>query len=84
VTVDKDDLEFSLSQIHRLIKKYNKGEEKRISSDAAEELASVLTIVASPIARQAADLFQHAGRKTIVGSDIRLASKNILKDVLQY
>jgi histone H3/H4 len=31
------------------------------------------------IARQAAELSQHAVRKTIIGSDIKLASKNILK-----
>ena len=43
------------------------------------ELRKILENIAIRIAKQAVDLSIHAGRKTIMSDDIRLASKNVLK-----
>jgi histone H3/H4 len=52
---------------------------ERISDDAADELRKILEEVAERIAKQAAELSTHAGRKTIKPEDIRFASKNVIR-----
>jgi histone H3/H4 len=68
--------ELGLSAVYRLIKK---GGAERVSDEAAEELRIVLEEIAVKIAQQAVELAEHAGRKTVRASDIRLASKNIIR-----
>ncbi len=68
--------ELGLAAVYRLIKK---GGAERVSDEAAEELRLILEEIAVKIAQQAVELATHAGRKTVRASDIRLASKNILK-----
>jgi len=68
--------ELGLAAVYRLIKK---GGAERVSDEAAEELRIILEEIAVKIAQQAVELAMHAGRKTVRASDIRLASKNILK-----
>jgi len=68
--------ELGLAAVYRLIKK---GGAERVSDEAAEELRIILEEIAVKIAQQAVELATHAGRKTVRASDIRLASKNILK-----
>jgi histone H3/H4 len=62
--------------MYRIMKKSGA---ERVSDDAADELRKVLEEVAERIARQAAELSAHAGRKTIKPEDIRFASKNVIR-----
>jgi histone H3/H4 len=68
--------ELGLATMYRVIKKSGA---ERVSDDAADELRKILEDVAERIAKQAVDLSNHAGRKTIKSEDVRLAAKNILK-----
>ncbi|MBI2146522.1 NFYB/HAP3 family transcription factor subunit [Candidatus Woesearchaeota archaeon] len=47
----------------------------RVSESAKETLANVLEEKATEIARKAAILAEHAGRRTLTGKDIALAMK---------
>ncbi len=48
---------------------------KRVSQDALEEFSIIMEEKLTAIAREAVALAKHAGRKTLIGEDIRL-SKN--------
>ena len=48
---------------------------KRVSQDALEEFATVMEEKLMVVAKEAVALAKHAGRKTLIGEDIRL-SKN--------
>lgn len=50
---------------------------KRVSEDALEEMAKVLEEKLTEISKEAALLAQHAGRKTILDEDVRIAKKKI-------
>lgn len=50
---------------------------KRVSQDALEEMARVLEEDLTRLAADAAALAKHAGRKTIIEQDIRLARRKI-------
>jgi len=63
-------MEFPLLPFERLIKKAGA---KRVSHEAAEELAKVMEEKMMEIAEEAAELAKHAGRKTVLAEDIRLA-----------
>jgi len=69
-----DTQELGLSAMYRIIKKSGG---QRISEDAAEELRRILEALGMKIARQAVDLGNHAGRRTIKAEDITLAAKNL-------
>lgn len=49
----------------------------RVSSDAAEAFAEILTEITEKIAAQAAQISKHSGRKTVNEGDIKLAAKQI-------
>ncbi len=48
---------------------------QRVSESAAEELAEILEEKGMEIAKEAIELTEHAGRKTVRDEDIRLALK---------
>lgn len=50
---------------------------KRVSQDALEEFATVMEEKLYAIAKEAAILAKHAGRKTIIGEDVRIAKRRI-------
>jgi DNA-binding protein len=47
----------------------------RVSDSAKEMLAEALEVHAASISAKATKLAEHAGRKTVTGADIRLASQ---------
>jgi histone H3/H4 len=50
---------------------------KRVSQDALEEFANVMEEKLYAIAKEAAVLAKHAGRKTIIAEDVRIAKRRI-------
>ena len=48
---------------------------KRVSADAAEVFAEIITGITEKIAVQAAQIAKHAGRKTVNEGDVRLAAR---------
>jgi DNA-binding protein len=64
--------EFPVLPFERIIK--NAGA-KRVAYDAAEELSKVMEDKVLRIAEEAAALAKHAGRKTVIAEDIRLARR---------
>jgi len=67
----------SLAAVRRLIVKAGA---ERVGDDAAEELRNVLEQVAERIGRKAIGLASHAGRKTVKAEDVRLTSKDIVRE----
>ncbi|MEM4280777.1 MAG: histone family protein [Candidatus Caldarchaeum sp.] len=65
--------------IHRLMKKAGA---TRVSEDAAEELRRVLENVGTIIAKEAFELAQYAGRRTVKREDVERAAKTVLRNVL--
>jgi len=47
----------------------------RVSAEAAEAMGKMLTKIAKEIGRRAQELAEHAGRKTVLGEDVKLAAK---------
>ena len=64
--------ELGLSAMYRILKKAGA---ERVSDESADELRRVIEDVADSIAKNAVDMASHAGRKTIKGEDVKLASK---------
>ncbi len=62
----------SLAAMEKLLRKAGS---ERVSKKAAVELSSVLEEIGVEISRDAAELAKHAGRKTVIGEDIKLARK---------
>jgi len=58
----------------RLLKKIGA---KRVSRSAMEEMAEIMEERLFKIAREAALLAKHAGRKTILAEDVRLARRKV-------
>ena len=67
--------ELGLAAMYRIIKKCGA---ERVSDESAEQLRQIIEEIATKIARQAVDLSNHAGRRTIKSGDIQLAAKNLL------
>ena len=68
--------ELGLSAMYRILKKAGA---ERVSDESADELRRVIEDVADNIAKNAVDMASHAGRKTIKGGDVKLASKSFNK-----
>ena len=64
--------ELSQSAVERIIKKAGAG---RISADAPETLAVLMEEYGIFLAREAKKMSDHAGRKTLRGSDIQMAAE---------
>jgi len=67
-------MELSIAPVVRVMK--GAGAE-RISRDAKEYLAKELEAYATEVATEAIRLAQHAGRKTVMEEDIKLAAKRV-------
>ena len=68
--------ELGLSAMYRILKKSGA---ERVSDEAADELRRIIEEVALAIAKSAADMSVHAGRKTVKAEDVKLASKPFTK-----
>jgi len=65
---------FPLTSFERILKKSG---EKRVSEEALREFSIVMEEKMMKIAGDAALLAKHAGRKTILPEDVRLARKKV-------
>lgn len=68
--------ELGLSAMYRILKKAGA---ERVSDESAEELRRIVEEIATTIAKSAVDMSNHAGRKTVRGDDVKLASKAFTK-----
>lgn len=66
--------ELPLAPLERLLKKAGA---RRVSKSAVEEFADVLADYARNLSTQALAFAKHAGRKTIIPADVRLAKKKL-------
>jgi histone H3/H4 len=66
--------ELSQSAVERIMKKAGA---QRISADATETLAVLMEEYGVFLAKEAKKMSDHAGRKTLRGSDIRMAAEFI-------
>ena len=64
--------ELGLSAMYRILKKAGA---ERVSDESADELRRTIENIAEDIAKNAVDMASHAGRKTVKGEDVKLASK---------
>ena len=58
--------------MYRILKKAGA---ERVSDESADELRRVIEEIADSIAKSAVEMSSHAGRKTVKGEDVKLASK---------
>ena len=68
--------ELGLSAMYRILKKSGA---QRVSDESASELRRVIEEIAEAIAKNAVEMSNHAGRKTVKAEDIKLASKQFSK-----
>jgi len=68
--------ELGLSAMYRILKKSGA---QRVSDESANELRRVIEEIAEAVAKNAVDLANHAGRKTVKAEDVKLASKQLNK-----
>ena len=66
--------ELPLATVERIIKKAGA---KRVSKKGAEAFAEVLAEYAFKLSAEAAKLAEHAGRKTLLDVDVRLAKRRL-------
>ena len=66
--------EFPAMPFERILKKAGA---RRVSADACEEFAKVMEEKIIRIAEEAARLADHAGRKTVLSEDVRLARRRL-------
>ncbi len=62
----------SLSAMEKILRKAGA---ERVSKSAAEEFSAVLEDIGLLIARDAVEYSKHAGRKTVLADDLKLAKK---------
>ena len=68
--------ELGMSAMYRILKKAGA---ERVSDESADELRRTIESIAEDIAKNAVDMASHAGRKTVKGEDVKLASKPFSK-----
>jgi len=68
--------ELGLSAMYRILKKAGA---ERVSDESADELRRIVEEIANGVAKNAVDMASHAGRKTVKGEDVKLASKSFNK-----
>ena len=68
--------ELGLSAMYRILKKSGA---QRVSDESAVELRRVIEEIAEAIAKNAVEMSNHAGRKTVKAEDVKLASKQFSK-----
>lgn len=68
--------ELGLSAMYRILKKSGA---HRVSDESADELRRIIEEIALSIAKSAVEMSTHAGRKTVRGEDVKLASKPFTK-----
>ena len=68
--------ELGLAAMHRILKKSGA---QRVTDKSAIELRRVIEEIAEAIAKNAVDMSNHAGRKTVKAEDVKLASKQLNK-----
>jgi len=68
--------ELGLSAMYRILKKSGA---QRVSDESAVELRRVIEEIAEAVAKNAVDMSNHAGRKTVKAEDVKLASKQLNK-----
>ena len=68
--------ELGLSAMYRILKKSGA---QRVSDESAVELRRVIEEIAEAVAKNAVDLANHTGRKTVKAEDVKLASKQFNK-----
>ena len=64
--------ELPLAPVERILRKQGA---KRVSKSGVEEFAKVLEDVTADLASEAAALAKHAGRKTVIAEDVKLAKR---------
>lgn len=69
-------LELSIAPMHRIIKK---AKADRVSESAANALAVALEEIGIKIAKEAIEYAMHAGRKTVQGRDIEIATRKVVE-----
>jgi histone H3/H4 len=69
-------MEFTLQPLRRIFKKAGA---KRVSDKAASELGHILEGRTKSILGDAKILSEHAGRRTVMRTDIKMAKKNLEK-----
>ena len=69
-------LELSIAPMHRIIKK---AKVDRVSESAAKALAIALEEIGIKIAKEAIEYAMHAGRKTVQGRDIEIATRKVVE-----
>lgn len=69
-------LELSIAPMHRIIKK---AKADRVSESAAKSLAIALEEIGIKIAKEAIEYAMHAGRKTVQGRDIEIATRKVVE-----
>jgi len=72
--VVKEKKELPLAPLERILRKAGA---KRVSKQALREFSFVLTDYASKLSSESTVLAKHAGRKTIIDSDVRMAKKKL-------
>lgn len=68
--------EIPLAALERILRRTGA---KRVSHGALKELSDVLEDFVKDICSQSAVLAEHAGRKTVTASDVKLAMKTLKK-----
>lgn len=70
----KSEKELPFAPLERLLRKAGA---KRVSKSAVREFSAVISDYAFTLSAEAASLAKHAGRKTIIDSDVRMARRRL-------